>query len=219
MIKAPFGIVWTLVGAAAPFSTLSLTRPPAWTHGASRFRALRGAATAPRCCSEPARGPAPRGSADQPAAGRAQPRSAHTGVPCYPGCCAATRTARSGAERRAGSHPRPVGHVGRRSAGQCGASEECHVTPIPRPQIRLARACRLTQFIKSTGLQYTSCCGLQSAQSAHSGAVTCGRGDARRARNAGAARVARRAAGGAQDFERRSFTPRVRKGRPSSTAA
>ena len=37
MIKAPFGIVWTLVGAATPFSTWSLTRPHAWTHGASGF--------------------------------------------------------------------------------------------------------------------------------------------------------------------------------------
>ena len=35
MIQAPFGIVWTLVGAATPFSTSSLTRPHAWSHGAS----------------------------------------------------------------------------------------------------------------------------------------------------------------------------------------
>src|SRR5437763_1914504 len=43
MIKAPFGIVWTLVGAATPFSTWSLTRPHAWTHGASGFPCSRGA--------------------------------------------------------------------------------------------------------------------------------------------------------------------------------
>jgi hypothetical protein len=42
MIKAPFGIVWTLVGAATPFSTWSLTRPHAWTHGASGFPCSRG---------------------------------------------------------------------------------------------------------------------------------------------------------------------------------
>ena len=43
MIKAPLGIVWTLVGAATPFSTCSLTRPHAWRHGASGFPCSRGA--------------------------------------------------------------------------------------------------------------------------------------------------------------------------------
>ena len=41
MIKAPFGIVWTLVGAATAFSTWSLTRPHAWTRGASGFPCRR----------------------------------------------------------------------------------------------------------------------------------------------------------------------------------
>ena len=39
MIKAPFGIVWTLVGAATPFSTWSLTRPP--PRGRTGHRAFR----------------------------------------------------------------------------------------------------------------------------------------------------------------------------------
>ena len=40
MIKAPFGIVWTLVGAATPFSTWSPTRPHAWTQGHRAFRVV-----------------------------------------------------------------------------------------------------------------------------------------------------------------------------------
>ncbi len=39
MIKAPLGIVWTLVGDATPFSTWSFTRPHMWT-GHRAFRVV-----------------------------------------------------------------------------------------------------------------------------------------------------------------------------------
>jgi hypothetical protein len=64
MIKAPFGIVWTLVGAATPFSTWSLTRPHAWTRGASGFPCSRGTGKRgrrkPRPAPDPLPGPAHR---------------------------------------------------------------------------------------------------------------------------------------------------------------
>jgi hypothetical protein len=40
MIEAPFGIVWTLVGAATPFSTWSLTRPPRGRTGHRAFHVV-----------------------------------------------------------------------------------------------------------------------------------------------------------------------------------
>ena len=108
---------------------------------------------------EPAHGPAPRGSGDQPSAWRAQQRSTRIGDPSYPGYCATARHARSTARRRAGSLPRLGAHAERKSARRCSASGARPGTPRPRPRIRQPQAGRLTSIHEVYGEHRTVWCG------------------------------------------------------------